>query len=200
MILDAKTAENAPVRRGAAARLRLEKAALRCFVRRGIDAATTKEIAKAARMAEGNLYRHFSSKEDLAWALYKDRLASFVALLEEDARCDGGARARLEALLGRFRRLLEEDPDTYAYIVLAQHSLLNRTPKGMHTPTDVVAGILAEGQKKGEVRAGSADLLATLLVGMVIRVTLLKMSGHLEGGAAALERELAGACWRVVAG
>ncbi len=184
--------------RGAAARARLEKAALQCFVRRGIDASTTKEIAKAARMAEGNLYRHFASKEDLAWALYQGRLEVFVLHLEEDARGAGGARSRLKALLGRFRRLLEEDPDTYAYIVQAQHSLLKRTPKGMRTPTDVLAEVLEGGQEAGEVRKGSADLLATLLVGMVIRATLLKMSGWLEESPAVLERELAEACWRVV--
>ena len=198
MILNAKTADNSPVRRGAAARVRLEKAALQCFVRRGIDASTTKEIAKAARMAEGNLYRHFASKEDLAWALYEDRLAAFVVLLEEAGRGAGGARERLNALLGRFRRLLEEDPDTYAYIVQAQHSLLKRTPKGMRNPTDVVAEVLAEGQKAGEVRAGSPTLLATLLVGMVIRTTLLRMTGWLSESPKALERELAEACWRVV--
>ena len=185
-------------KRGHAARQRLEKAALHCFVTRGIDASTTKEIARAARMAEGNLYRHFPSKEDLAWALYEDRLGAFVARLEEGACGPGGARGRLSALLGRFRLLLEEDPDTYAYIIQAQHSLLRRTPKGMRTPTEVVAEVLAEGQRKGEVRAGPPDLLATLLVGMVIRVTLLRMTGHLEGASSVLERELGEACWRVV--
>ena len=79
-----------PSVRGAAARARLEKAALQCFVRRGIDASTTKEIARAARMAEGNLYRHFPSKEDLAWALYKGRLEAFVVLLEEAGSVAGG--------------------------------------------------------------------------------------------------------------
>ncbi len=71
-------------------------------------------------------------------------------------------------------------------------------PKGMRTPTDIVAEVLAEGQRRGEVRAGSPLLLAVLIVGMVIRVTLLKLSGWLEEEMDRLERETLEACWRVV--
>ena len=187
------------MKRGDAARERLEQAALTCFVRHGVDAATTKAIAREARMAEGNLYRHYRGKEALAWAVYEKRLAAFVAVLEGAAGGAQGARKRLAALIRRFRLLFEEDPDTYTYIVLAQHRLLGRTPKGLRTPTDIVAEVLAEGQKRGEVRAGDPGLLAVLIVGMVIRVTLLKIHGHLGKGLDALEREVEDACWRVVA-
>jgi AcrR family transcriptional regulator len=191
-------AKTAPTR-GQASRDRLERSALRCFVTRGIDATTTKAIARGAKMAEGNLYRHYAGKEELAWALYEKHLRGFVLALAETAKVKGSSRERLAALVHRFRLLFEQETEIYTYIVLAQHHLIRRSPKGMRTPTDIVAEVLAEGQKRGEVKAGSPLLLAVLIVGMVIRVTLLKLRGWLEEDLDALERETVEACWRVVA-
>ena len=184
--------------RGQASRDRLERSALHCFVTHGIDATTTKGIARGARMAEGNLYRHYAGKEELAWALYEKHLGGFVSALAETALGKGTSRERLAALVHRFRLLFEAEPEVYTYIVLAQHHLIRRTPKGMRTPTDIVAEVLAEGQKRGEVKAGSPLLLAVLIIGMVIRVTLLKLRGWLEEDLDALELETVEACWRVV--
>jgi AcrR family transcriptional regulator len=188
---------DAPTTRGRESRRRLEDAALRVFVARGIDAATTKEIAREAGMAEGNLYRHYPSKEDLAWAVYQAHLTRVVRDLESVAAA-ADTRTSLKALLRRFRELFEAEPDVYAFIVIAQHNLLRRTPKELRTPTDVVAAVLERGQHAREIRKGDPLLLATLVVGMVVRVTLLKLHGFLEHDIDALERETFDACWRVV--
>ncbi len=51
--------------RGAATRQRLLDAAVTVFSQRGYARATTRDIARAAGVAEGTIYRHFSDKQEL---------------------------------------------------------------------------------------------------------------------------------------
>lgn len=185
--------------RGRASRQRLEQAALSVFVERGIDGATTKEIAQRAGMAEGNLYRHYPSKEDLAFAVFSSHLTRVVAALDAERTAGGSTREVLGRLLRRFRELFEADPDVYAFIVIAHHSLTARTPREVRTPTDVVADILLAGQRRGEVAQGDTLLLGSMVVGIVARVTHLKLEGLLYLDLDALERETEAAVWRLVA-
>jgi AcrR family transcriptional regulator len=56
---------------GAATRERLLRAAAGIVARDGMEAATTAAIAAEAGVAEGTLYRHFDSKDDLLIAAYR---------------------------------------------------------------------------------------------------------------------------------
>ncbi|HET9843326.1 MAG TPA: helix-turn-helix domain-containing protein, partial [Gammaproteobacteria bacterium] len=70
------------MRDGTATRQKLERCALDLFVRQGINATTIKDIANAAQIAEGTLYRHYTSKDDLAAALYLKAYKEFSVLLQ----------------------------------------------------------------------------------------------------------------------
>ena len=56
---------------GAATRERLLRAAAKIVASDGMEAATTAAIAAEASVAEGTLYRHFDSKDDLLIAAYR---------------------------------------------------------------------------------------------------------------------------------
>ncbi|HNC74736.1 MAG TPA: helix-turn-helix domain-containing protein, partial [Elusimicrobiota bacterium] len=60
---------------------RVMRAALRLFVEKGINATTIKDIARAGGVSEGALYRHFKSKEDLAFHIFTTHLNDFTMRL-----------------------------------------------------------------------------------------------------------------------
>lgn len=92
----------APGPRGADTHQALLDAALEVFVRRGFARATTREIAAAAGVAEGTIYRHFADKH----ALFREVFFSVMGGMGEELRRlperagSGTVRGTLEYLFG----------------------------------------------------------------------------------------------------
>jgi AcrR family transcriptional regulator len=77
-------------------------AAKRLFAAQGIEATSMQEIARAASVGQGTLYRHFADKGDLCHALVKEDLAAFrerVGALMADTQALPSPLARLEILI-----------------------------------------------------------------------------------------------------
>lgn len=72
--------ETSPPRSKTRTRQRLIEAARAEFGERGIEAATTRAIAKRAGVNEVTLFRHFASKQGLLAAVVQDTSADFEAL------------------------------------------------------------------------------------------------------------------------
>ncbi|HZQ21819.1 MAG TPA: helix-turn-helix domain-containing protein [Terriglobales bacterium] len=76
-------ASDTKVRNRRAREQALVSAAGRLFARRGYEATTTREIAAAARCAEGLISRYFNGKAGLLLALIRSRVASDVTDLSD---------------------------------------------------------------------------------------------------------------------
>ena len=61
----------------------IRDAAMRVFVRKGINAATMQDIASEAGLSAGALYRYFESKEQLIWTVFEHCREETRALFEE---------------------------------------------------------------------------------------------------------------------
>lgn len=65
-------------------RLRIQQAALRCFMAKGYHATKMTEVAEAAGLAKGTLYLYFEGKEDLILTLVQaffDRIRQDISVL-----------------------------------------------------------------------------------------------------------------------
>ena len=77
-------------------------AAKRLFATQGIESTSMQEIARAAGVGQGTLYRHFADKGDLCHALVKEDLAAFrerVGAVMADTQALPSPLARLEILI-----------------------------------------------------------------------------------------------------
>lgn len=89
-------------RRDAAAhRARILSVARDLFSARGVDATTMQEIARAAGVGQGTLYRRYAHKGELCGALLADNMQRFRATILDITAASGSALAQLDQVLGQ---------------------------------------------------------------------------------------------------
>jgi AcrR family transcriptional regulator len=170
-------------RRGDATRAKLIDATLRVVREIGYARATTRAIAEAAGVAEGTIYRHYSTKPALFVAAVMERNAPLV---EWASRLPGRAgtgtvTANLVECLSRLSALRDDmlplelamltDPELAAQRVSAQAGGSGGIPPG---PPEFIADYLAAEQRLGRVRPdmdarAAAVVLLVTLFGLSLR-------------------------------
>ncbi|UPT74494.1 MAG: TetR/AcrR family transcriptional regulator [Elusimicrobiota bacterium] len=150
------------------------KAALKLFVRKGIDGTTTKDIARAAGVAEGALYRHYRSKDEMAGELFTVNLERFTADLDRVLSEAKGARRKLEAYVSSIFREYESDPDLFYYLLVAEHKELTKQMKGLRHPGHVLEDLIRAGQAEGAFRRTDVMTLFAVAFGAVHRMCILR--------------------------
>jgi AcrR family transcriptional regulator len=175
------------------------RAALELFTEKGIHATTTKDIARRAGVSEGALYRHFSSKQELAEDLYITHLSYFTAQLDRSVLVAPTFRGRLDALVDGCFRFFDEDRTLFTYLILSEHNELGRTSRKVRHVRHLVRDILEEGRRKGEIREGDIELFGAMVIGMMIRIAVFRIYGLITGDLLPRAPEVADACHRVLA-
>lgn len=173
------------------------RAALELFVERGIDGTSISDIARAAGVAQGALYRHFKSKEALAWHLFEANLKAYTDELIETVLRPEGARERIRLFVQECLRTCEKDRLLFHFLVLAEHRELQRFRLKHAHPGVIVDRIVADGQKNGELRADERWVLRSVLLGSVHRLCLSRAQGAAPA-LAPLSQQVFDAVWRAV--
>jgi AcrR family transcriptional regulator len=157
-------------RKKAATRERLYREALALFGLKGFAAATVDEIAQAAGVSRGTFFNYFPTKEDLLHYLGERQARAVGAEIEAALRNPRlPAAEKLARLLTRLTETLEAEAELTRVAVFefikVPHVLAADPYRRQFRAA--VAGLLAEGQARGEVRPDAdPDLAAAAVTGV----------------------------------
>ena len=152
---------------------RILDAALAVFTERTFGGAAVPLIAERAGVSVGSLYRSFSGKEEMANAVYrraKTRMLAAVTEAVADAGPEAGTQGAVLAAWAGLAAYAAADPDGFAFLEHQQHAayLDDESRAVARRIDDLAAGIVREGQKRGDVRDGSPDQLVALVFGAFV--------------------------------
>ena len=160
---------------------KVERAAIELFAAKGVDGVSIGEIAALAGVSQGALYRHYPSKEELAWSLFSAAYLRTGAELDAIGIREAGFRPRIAAMIRHFCVLHDRDPALFRFMLIAQHDLLPRLAPGQRTPVDAVTDMVAAAADAGEIGAIDARTAAAVIIGIVLQTAVFHIYGRLHG-------------------
>jgi len=170
------------------------------FVTRGFHPSTTPEIARRANVAEGTIYRHFASKDQMLNEIFRGAIGAVAGPLVEVEAHHADCRTRLARVATHWQALAVHDPHLVRLTLVAPPwSDLDTRSRAIAREFHLrVEHLLASGKSSGEIRAGSVDVLADVW----LRLTTLTLE-RIAGGEWTPEhpaaRQVTEAAWNAVA-
>jgi len=146
----------------------LVRAALELFTTQGYHASTTPEIAHKAGVAEGTIYRHFASKEQLLNEIYRAGVRLFLTIVKE-APLALPVPERLERIAAGWRDIALRNPHVVHLVLVSRvKNLLDpRSRDAAKELRDEVEKLIASGKSAGLVRPGAVEVWADIWMQLV---------------------------------
>jgi TetR/AcrR family transcriptional regulator len=148
-------------------------AARSVFARRGLDGASVREVAAAARVNNAMIYYHFRDKVELYRAVLSDSFTAFDRIWEHEVfGTDSPAREKIEKYVEELIRFQHAN-DELRRILSMEFALCGRNLRWLaenlfdHSYQNLVK-ILKDGMRRGELKKIKPSVAIATLVGMVI--------------------------------
>ena len=187
-------------------RQRIEDAATRLFVARGITETSVRDITREVGISEGALYRHFESKEDLVWQTFEQNYTAFARELESLAARELAslaarehtAKQKVAAMIRGFCRAHDDNPTLFNFLVFVQHGQLSKLAADAPTPVTVMRAVLARAIEQREIPPQDPDLATALVLGAVLQPATFAAYGRLALKLEPVSDRLVAAAWAAV--
>lgn len=167
---------------GNTTRQRIEHAALTLFADRGVAATSIRDIARAAGVAEGALYRHFTGKSALARSIFVTHYADVARDVLAITAQELPFAETVGQIVRVFCRLFDDNEPLFAFLMLSQHDHLADVP--LVPEENVVVAVklaFAAAMVRNDIRRQDADLLTAMALGIVAQPAVFVLYRRLEG-------------------
>lgn len=150
-------------------RAEILQAAIRLFAAQGVDATSVKQIAAAAGVTDAALYKHFSSKDELAAIIYMRYADIYTRMIDGAAAGPGGFGDRIDGLVAAILRFHAEDAD--AILLMEDRNQLSRALTGRErTLSEALGELIAGGINSGALPPQDPKVTGALFFGAMIRL------------------------------
>ena len=149
-------------------RREIRRAARRVFTRRGVAGTGLAQVARAAGMGRSSLYHYYPDKAALVRDLVRDLAAEEEAAFAAAARGSGPPLARIERLLADLVASFDVWRSAAPLLLELRSRDARRFRPFFRRIRGDLAGLIAEGQRTGQIGAGlDPQLGAAILIGAV---------------------------------
>lgn len=183
---------------GRPTRQRIHDAALRLFVEKGVTETSVRDLAQAAGIAEGTLYRHYASKDDLVADLFARNYTAFAHRLTDLQAPLRGFRSRLGAVIAETFRFHDDNPTLFRFLLLVQHQGLPRVADGADNPVSVLHELVEQGIKDGDVGLTDPALGTAMILGLLLQPATAVVYGRLHPPLSRFSNHISAACLRAL--
>jgi AcrR family transcriptional regulator len=177
---------------------RIEAAALRLFVDKGVAETSIRDIAVAVGFSDGALYRHYASKDELVWCMFKASFETYSRITATIAAREATSRGKITAMVQNFCNLFDEDSRLFRFLMLVQHGQLDRVTPDMANPVETVRKVIAQAMAAGDIPPGDADLATAMVMGIILQTATFKVYGRIQQPLGSVGPVLAEACWKTL--
>lgn len=160
-------------------RTHIEKAVVEVVANKGLNATTIQDLALAAKVSPGLLYRYWENRDHLAGEVYREHLATLLQRLADKANGTPGVWPRLRIMVRELLVYADEEPTILKFLLFTQYELGDAVPEQQgvrHFAHELVTA----GLKEGVFRPINADVAMQLTIGIVIQPIVGAMYGHLS--------------------
>jgi len=174
------------------------RAATSLFAEKGIYGTSMRDIAEAAGVREAAIYRHFAGKNDLAREIFLSWYGWYCRELQRLVSGPSGTLDKLRGIVGHEFSAVTDRSEAFVYFRENEARFVRSLPREIVSARRVFTAFIRGGQAKGEVRAGSPDLLADMLSGALCAVALTWLrTGRRKALNTRLEEVVQG-CWHMI--
>jgi AcrR family transcriptional regulator len=131
-------------------------------------------------VADAALYRYFSSKEDIAAALFATHYGALARGIDEIGARHAPFTDTISALVDMLCGLFDDAPDLFHFILLNQHAYLRFVRDDANAVTSLQT-IMQAAHAHGEISIADSELAAAMTLGAVLQPCVFKLYGRLPG-------------------